>query len=165
MSFSALSRYEINMEHEGLTVGQAYTLEYGAGYAVIPPMLTVGAAATTSNRSRVTTTARPLTGWPASARKWSGSPQVHALCLIALCLRVHGGEPAAGTYHRADGHQEVLRATAAPDGAAESARYGHRQPGAPQNKTARVILSQPLYTRRRKRRDPEGSRWADILPE
>jgi hypothetical protein len=35
-SASALSRYEINMEHEGLTVGQAYTLEWGLSRAIIP---------------------------------------------------------------------------------------------------------------------------------
>ena len=35
-SISALSRYEINMEHDGLSKGQAYTLEWGASRAVIP---------------------------------------------------------------------------------------------------------------------------------
>jgi len=35
-SVSALSRYEINMEHQGLTFGQAYTLEWGLGRTIIP---------------------------------------------------------------------------------------------------------------------------------
>ncbi len=35
-SVSALSRYEINMEHEGFTAGQAYTLEWGLSRAIIP---------------------------------------------------------------------------------------------------------------------------------
>ena len=35
-SISALSRYEINMEHNGISKGQAYTLEWGASRTVIP---------------------------------------------------------------------------------------------------------------------------------
>jgi hypothetical protein len=34
-SVSALSRYEINMEHEGYTAGQAYTLEWGLGRTIL----------------------------------------------------------------------------------------------------------------------------------
>jgi hypothetical protein len=34
-SISALNRYEINMEHAGISVGQAYTLEWGASRTVL----------------------------------------------------------------------------------------------------------------------------------
>jgi hypothetical protein len=111
-SVSALSRYEINMEHDHYTVGQAYTLEWGLSRAILTN-IDVGLAG--YYQQKVTSD----TGGPPRDRVAGIGPEISAFCpkcALGVSLRyayefmAEGGTatPADG---RLEGHTVALTIT------------------------------------------------------